>query len=162
MVPVLQQHLPMRLPTLLIVTLFSSTRKADAQHDFPVPPKSADAIAAIRLLNQEYIDAARTSDTRWFSAHMADDVVVVLGSGRRLTKPEFLRMLAEEPKSYKSLTTRSVTVRAFGTTVQVDADAPWELSDGTTGVSRYIDTYAWIDGRWQVISAQITWLPKPN
>jgi ketosteroid isomerase-like protein len=152
----------MRLPTLLIVTLFSSTRKADAQHDLPVPPKSADAIAAIRLLNQEYIDAARTNDARWFSTHMADDVVVVLGSGRRLTKPEFLRMLAEEPKSYKSLTARSVTVRAFGATLQVDADAPWELSDGASGVSRYIDTYAWIDGRWQVISAQITWLPKPN
>jgi len=29
-------------------------------------------------------------------------------------------------------------------------------------VSRYIDTYAWIACRWQVISAQITWLPKAH
>jgi uncharacterized membrane protein len=52
-----------------------------------------------------------------------------------------------------------VTLRAFGQIVQVDADAPWELNDGRTGVSRYIDTWARLDGRWQVISAQITLLP---
>jgi hypothetical protein len=92
---------------------------------------------------------------------MSDDVVVVLGSGRRVRKPEFLAMLRDEPKSYTSLTVRDVTLRVFGPTVQVDADAPWELSNGTKGVSRYIDTYAWLDCRWQVISAQITWLPSP-
>jgi hypothetical protein len=45
--------------------------------------------------------------------------------------------------------------------VQVDADAPWELEDGHRGVSRYIDTYVWLDGRWQVVSAQISLLPVP-
>jgi hypothetical protein len=39
---------------------------------------------------------------------------------------------------------------------KVDAEAPWELADGTTGVSRYIDTWTWLEGRWQVISAQVT------
>ena len=36
---------------------------------------------------------------------------------------------------------------------------PGERTDGRTGVSRYIDTWAWLDCRWQVISAQITSLP---
>ena len=119
-------------------------------------PGQAEAINAVRDLNQGYIDAARTGDAAWFDQHMADEVLVVLGSGRRLRKPEFVDMVRSEPKDYRSLTVHSVELRPFGNIVQVDADAPWELGDGTRGVSRYIDTWAWIDGRWQVISAQIT------
>jgi len=125
------------------------------------PPGPAEAASAVRALNHEYIEAARTGDAAWFRGHMAEDVVVVLSSGRRLRKPEFVAMMRDEPKHYRSLTVRDVTLRVFGPTVQVDADALWELGDGSTGVSRYIDTYAWLDGRWQVISAQITLLPPP-
>ncbi len=125
------------------------------------PPDIPRAISAVRALNQAYIDAARSNDVTWFRRHLAEDVVVVLGSGRRVRKPEFLALMADEPKSFESLTVRDVTLRAFGATIQVDADAPWKLSDGATGVSRYIDTYAWLDCRWQVISAQITLLPRP-
>ena len=124
-------------------------------------PDPAQAISAVRALNQAYIDAARGNDVTWFRRHLAEDVVVVLGGGRRVRKPDFLALMTAEPKSFESLTVRDVTLRAFGTTVQVDADAPWKLNDGTTGVSRYIDTYAWLDCRWQVISAQITLLPQP-
>ena len=124
------------------------------------PPRPDAASAAITVLNEQYIDAARTSNANWFGQHMAEDVVVVLGNGRRVRKPEFLELLKQEPKDYKSLKARDVTVRVYGTTVQVDATAPWELRDGTTGVTRYIDTYAWLDCRWQVISAQLTWLAK--
>jgi len=49
-------------------------------------------------------------------------------------------------------------MRFYGATAIVDGTAPWELRDGTTGVTRYIDTYAWLDCRWQVVSAQLTWL----
>lgn len=124
------------------------------------PPSAAQATAAVRALNQLYIDAARSSDAAWFQRHLAEDVVIVLGNGRRVRKAEFLATLRNEPASYRSLTVRDVTLRVFGSTVQVDADAPWERGDGTKGVSRYIDTYAWLEGRWQVISAQITWLPQ--
>ncbi len=149
----------MRLLVLLTAISLSGTAMAVAK-DCPAPAP-ADAIAAVRLLNQQYIDAARSHDAQWFRAHMAEDVLVVLGAGRRLRKPEFLSMVMNEPKGFKSLTVRDVTLRAFGPTVQVDADAPWELAGGDKGVSRYIDTYAWLDCRWQVISAQITLLPKP-
>ncbi|MFL5494050.1 MAG: nuclear transport factor 2 family protein [Gemmatimonadales bacterium] len=111
------------------------------------------------MLNQQYIAAAETNDATWFSRHLADEVVIVLADGRRMGKADFVALLRQEPKSYRSLTVRDVTLRVFGPTVQVDADAPWELTDGRTGVSRYIDTWAWLDCRWQVISAQITSLP---
>jgi hypothetical protein len=125
-------------------------------------PQPAEATAEVRILNVQCIDAARTSDAAWFRRHLAEDVVIIVGSGRRMRKPEFIAMLRDEPKSYRSFGVCNVTVRVFGPTVQVDADAPWELANGQQGTSRYIDSYAWLDGRWQVISAQVTWLPDPR
>jgi hypothetical protein len=149
----------MLLTALMIAGLFSGAPTADSQKC--EPPEAAQAVSEVGLLNQAYIDAARSNDVAWFRHHMAEDVVVVLGNGRRVRKPEFLGLMTGEPKSFESLTVRDVTLRAFGGTVQVDADAPWKLSDGSAGVSRYIDTYAWLDCQWQVISAQITLLPRP-
>jgi hypothetical protein len=144
------------LPTLLIlVPSGGAAQSCD-------PPTATEAIARVDALNQQYIEAARTGDAAWFDAHMASDVLVILGSGRRQNKTEFLQRLRAAPRGYRSLTVRDATVRAFGTVAQVDADAPWTLTDGATGVSRYIDTYAWIDCRWRVISAQITLLPPPG
>jgi len=123
-------------------------------------PAAADARSAVTALNRQYIEAVRRNDAAWFGEHMAGDALIVLGSGVRLGKADFLATLEAEPKRFRSLTVRDVTVRVFGPAVQVDADAPWELADGTAGVSRYVDTYLWLDGRWQVISAQVTWLPQ--
>ena len=145
---------------MLIVTMLSGALSEKRQSC--TPPSQESAIAAVRELNLQYIAAARTGDAKWFERHMADDVVVVLGSGKRLTKTTFLAAMTQGLRHFKSLTVRDVTVRAFGSIAQVDADAPWEMADGVTGISRYIDTYAWMDCRWQVISAQITLLPRPS
>ena len=123
------------------------------------PASPSEAMEEVRILNHQYIAAVRANDRAWFGEHLADDALVVLGDGRRMHKAAFLRMLRDEPKRFEALAVRDVTLRAFGATVQVDADAPWELSDGSAGVSRYLDTWTWLDGRWQVISAQITPLP---
>lgn len=123
------------------------------------PPSAAEAAASVRALNEAYIDAARTHDAAWFDAHMSEDVIVILGGGQRFAKANFLTAVRSDRRAFRSLTVRDVTVRVFGTTVQVDADALWVLEDGGEGVSRYIDTYAWLDCRWQVVSAQITLLP---
>ncbi len=141
-----------------ITPLFPANRSRTPQGNHS--PEAAAAVAAVRILNQEYIDAARTNDATWFEEHLAEEAVVVLSNGQRLRKAGFLAMVKDEPRSYRSLTVRDATIRVFGATVQVDADAPWHLSDGSEGISRYIDTYLWLDGRWQVISAQITSLPK--
>jgi Domain of unknown function (DUF4440) len=124
-------------------------------------PGPAEAREAVERLNRQYIEAARRGDHAWFSSHMAEDLVVILGGGRRLTRTDFVTMVRNGPNTTRSLSLRDVTLRVFGPTVQVDADAPWERLDGSSGVSRYIDTYAWLDCRWQVVSAQITLLPQP-
>lgn len=150
----------MRLATALLATVIGGiTANTSTECD---PPTVEDATAQVRALNQQYIDAAREGDADWFAEHMADDVVVILGGGRRLRKPDFLAAVAGDTRTFRSLTVRDVTIRVFGSTAQVDADAPWELETGRRGVSRYIDTYAWLACRWQVISAQITLLPEPS
>jgi hypothetical protein len=122
-------------------------------------PTPDSAIADVYALNEQYIAAAGRGDAAWFREHMDEDVLVILGDGARLAKEAFLARTAGQTHRFRSLTVRDVTVRVFGATVQVDADAPWELADGRRGVSRYIDTYLWRDGRWLVISAQVTAMP---
>ena len=135
-----------------ITSLFPRSRDArPAQSE-----SGAEAMERVRALNHEYLAAVRANDAAWFDRHLAEDAVVLLAGGRRLRKPEFLGSLRDAPRRFRSLEARNLTVRWFGATIQVDADAPWELADGSRGVSRYLDTYAWLDGRWQVISAQIT------
>ena|SRR5437868_6911572 len=119
-------------------------------------PGPIEAVAAVRELNFQYLEAVRANDVEWFRTQLAEDVVVIQGSGRRLRKGGYLTLLKNEPRNYLTLRVRDATFRVFGHIVQVDADASWELDDDTTGVSRYIDTWAWIDERWQVISAQVT------
>jgi hypothetical protein len=142
-----------------ITSLFPRARAGAVRDAESASASAAEAIAAVRILNQQYIAAARTNDAEWFRRQVADDAVIVLGGGQRLRKPDFLALLTDAPKLYRSLAVRDVTMRAFGPIVQVDADAPWELADGSAGVSRYIDTWMWLEGRWQVISAQVTPLP---
>ena len=144
--------------TMRINSLFPRARQVESRA--PVQPLPGEIPSELRSLNQEYIDAARTNDTSWFQEYLADDAVIVLGNGRRYRKPQFLALLNDEPIRFSSLVPRDVTVRVFGGTVQVDGDAIWELTDGYQGISRYIDTYVWRDGRWQVISGQITLLPQ--
>jgi hypothetical protein len=147
----------MRIAALLLATIAAGGCMTDSTPC--APPTVDEAAAQVSALNLEYIAAAREGNVAWFTAHLAEDAVVILGSGQRVNKPEFLAYVAGGTRRLRTLTVRDVTVRVFDGTVQVDADAPWELADGHRGISRYIDTYAWIDCRWQVISAQINSLP---
>jgi len=137
-------------------SLFSAARNSSVRK---MVPSQSESAAMIRALNDEYIDAARADDVSWFRDHMADECIVIQGTGRRLTKAEFVTRLVDAPTAYTWLTSHDVIVRVFGAVAQVDAHATWELANGSAGISRYIDTYLWVEGRWRVISAQVTWFP---
>src|SRR5512134_1370538 len=125
------------------ISLFPKTR----------PAPSDDALATVRALNQQHLAASAANDAPWFERHLAADAVLVLGDGRRRGKPEFIALVRERPRRFRSVEATDIRLRAYGPTVQVDADASWELEDGSRGASRYIDTWTWLEGRWQVISA---------
>lgn len=134
-----------------ITSLFPRARNDSRDGD---SAESVVPVAAIRRLNDEYLAALRAADTAWLARHLAEDALFLLGDGRRMGKPAFLAKLREEPRRFRSLEARDVNVRVFGPVIQVDADARWELGNGTRGGSRYLDTWVRLDGRWQVISGQ--------
>ncbi len=148
----------MRIPALLIAIVCAGIRPAASQQCDP--PDAGAGTAQVRILNQEYIAATRANDPAWFLRHLSEDVIVTLSSGRQIRKPEFLAILRQEPKSYRSLTLRDVVVRAVGGMIEAEGEAAWELSDGSKGALRYVNTYTWLDCRWQVSSAQIAALPQ--
>jgi ketosteroid isomerase-like protein len=139
-----------------LTSLFPRARAAARADRFP---PTDDVLEDVRRLNQEYIWAVLANDAGWFDASLADDAVVLVSDGRRLGKSGFVRLLEEDPRAFEVLTVRDVTVRAYGAVVQVDADAPWTMADGTRGVSRYLATWVWQDGRWRAVSLQTTTLP---
>ena len=122
-------------------------------------PEEVGPLPAIRALNEQYLAAVLANDADWFRDHLAEDALVILGDGRRLRKGGFLAEVRGRASRFRSLYAVNVSLRAFGATVQVDADVPWELDNGQRGISRYLDTWANLEGRWQVVSAQITTLP---
>lgn len=119
------------------------------------PPAPDDGNAEVRRLNDEYLAAMLAGDTGWFKRRLAGNAVVMFGDGRRLNKAEFLAMMRAQPGRLRSLEARDVAVRAFGPVVQVDADAPWELADGTRGMTRYLHTWIRLEGGWQVVSVHL-------
>lgn len=137
---------------MAINSLFPRARAAARQPDDSDP-------AAVRSLNEQYLAAVLASDAGWLADHLAEDAVVVMGDGRRLRKSELVTEVRAGARRFRSLYAVNVSVRAFGAMVQVDADAPWETEDGRRGVSRYLGTWAVLDGRWQLVSAQVTTLP---
>jgi hypothetical protein len=119
-----------------ITSLFSRDRST-ARGAQAAAAMTADPLEEIRELNRQYLAAIRAGDATWLRDRLADDALVVLEDGRRLQKSDYLRLLSTEPNRFRSLAAREVTVRAFGPTIQVDADTPWELADGRRGVSRW-------------------------
>lgn len=111
--------------------------------------------ATLERLNQEYVDAFMNADVEWYRKHLAEDFVCIESDGSVLNKSEFLINTAKGPDvvEYKL---EQVDVRIYGPVALVQATGGWSTSDGTQGISRYIDVYVKANGEWKTVSAQIT------
>ena len=92
----------------------------------------AEAVATLHELNAEYIRAFVESDTVWYEQNLTDDFVCIRADGRRIDKPEFLRVTAEGP----------------GVTSYT--------RDGSPMSRRYTDVWRRREDRWLAVAAQIT------
>jgi len=81
-------------------------------------PGPVEAVAAVRELNFQYLEAVRANDVEWFRVQLGEDAVVIQGNGRRLRKAGFLAILKNEPRDYLALRVRDATFRVFGPIVQ--------------------------------------------
>ncbi|MEO8870728.1 MAG: nuclear transport factor 2 family protein, partial [Granulicella sp.] len=110
-------------------------------------------------LNKEYIRASLAGDVEWFRAHLADEFVCIESNGSVQFKDEFLQLAAFE-SDLAEYRLDDVEVRFHGEVALVRASASWATKTGVRGVSRYLDVYVNLQGKWMVVSAQVTRPPQ--
>ena len=123
----------------------------------PALAHAASSHSAIKLmrLNAEYVDAFLRSDIDWYERHLADDFRCILANGGIIDRAGFLADAARSV-AMASFEIEDVDVQFNGDTAIVQARTVQETPDGVRGQSRYTDIWIGRDGRWQVLSVQIT------
>ena len=109
----------------------------------------------LRNLNDEYIQAVRTSDIGWFGAMLGADFQCSLPDGALIDRERFLERAAR-PLDVTDLDVHDVNVRLLGEVAIVHARTTYTASDGRRGSGRYTDVWARRDGRWLAVAAHFT------
>jgi ketosteroid isomerase-like protein len=112
-----------------------------------------DDLAVLVRLNQDYIDAVRTSNVRRFDQILGDDFLCTLSDGRLVDRAEFLA-LHGQPTTARNLEAHDVQVRLLGDTAIVHAATTFTHPDGRLGRGRYTDVWARRNGGWVAVAAQ--------
>ena len=114
---------------------------------------SADDIATLARLNDDYIDAVRTSNVQRFSEILGEDFLCTLADGSLIDRTQFLAHAAK-PTTALGLQAHDVNVRLLGDTAIVHAATSFTYPDGRRGRGRYTDVWVRRDGRWVAVAAQ--------
>src|SRR5262249_33776212 len=109
----------------------------------------------LRDLNAGYINAFLNADAAWYDAHLSDDFICVRADASVLDKPTFLAGTTPAAAAEEDLLD-DAAVRIHGQAAYVTALGTWRRKDGSTGQTRYIDSYVKTDEGWRVVSAQLT------
>jgi uncharacterized protein (TIGR02246 family) len=116
-------------------------------------PARADDLSAVVRLNDDYIDAVRTSNVKRFGEILADDFLCTMSDGTLVNRVEFLAHAAK-PTTARDLAVQDVNVRMLGDTAIVHAATTFTYPDGRHGRGRYTDVWMKRDGRWLAVAAQ--------
>lgn len=119
-------------------------------------PSLEEEKATLRALNENYVRSFMQADASWYDANSADDFICVRADGSVQEKSAFLEAAKAGPGTVVSYDLSEVDVRIHGESAFVTALGTWRRTDGVTGKTRYIDAYAKVNGRWKVVSAQLT------
>lgn len=118
-------------------------------------PVIASDSAQLVELNRGYVAAFVNSDWAWYDAHLTADYECLCPDGSVVSRGDFIEG-SRRPMSYQSFLLDSVRVKLSGDVALITAITPYVRKDGTTGVSRYTDTWVRRGGVWKTWQAQIT------
>jgi ketosteroid isomerase-like protein len=125
---------------------------------------SVDDRRAVAALDAEYQAAVKTNDAATMARILADDFVLVTGSGKTYSKADMLKDARSEDTSYEHNDEDVQTIRVWGGTAVVTAKL-WEK--GTTNGKSFdhkfwfSDTYIRMPAGWKYVFGQSS-LPLPN
>jgi uncharacterized protein (TIGR02246 family) len=109
--------------------------------------------ALLSSLNDDYIDAVRTSNVSRFREILASDFLCTTADGTLIDRDQFLANAAV-PTTALDLQVHDVNVRVLGDAAVVHAATTFRHPDGRPGRGRYTDVWSRRDGRWLAVAAQ--------
>jgi hypothetical protein len=116
---------------------------------------TASDLETLVRLNDDYINAVRTSNVARFEEILAPDFLCSLPDGSLIDRSQFLEHTAK-PYTLRGLEAHDVNVRIMGDTAIVHARTTFTLPNGAPGSGRYTDVWARRDGRWVAVAAHVT------
>jgi ketosteroid isomerase-like protein len=119
-------------------------------------------VAALATQADAWDKAIVRKDRAAIAGNMADDFRSIDGAGTVETKPVFVDGLMDAKLAIDPYTVEDFDVRLFGDVALLSGRTKMTgRFDGKPFTShyRYIDIYAKRNGRWQIVSVQITRLP---
>jgi ketosteroid isomerase-like protein len=117
--------------------------------------REAEDLAALRELNQAYLDSVVHGDVQRFGELLAPDFLCSPPDGALLDKSEFLLRTAA-PRTLERLDAHDVRIRIEGDLAIVHAATTYTTLGGAEGRGRYTDIWARRGGRWLAIAAHVT------
>lgn len=118
---------------------------------------TGEDMQVLRQLNDSYVNAFRNADVAWYDAHLAPDYVVTNSDGSFSDRAAALAAFARPTFAthFRTFPVDQINIRRFGDVALIEAENAYETKDGRTGISRYIDIWQKVGGRWRCISAHI-------
>ncbi|MGY1531573.1 nuclear transport factor 2 family protein [Luteimonas sp. A649] len=137
------------LCTAFILTACTST---------PVEPKTYPSLTAA---SDAYFSASRSGDTAKAASLLAEDHLFIGPTGKVQDKPTRVAWLKGNQDWLPSVSAQDVEVKQFGQTGRISG--VWVIPEaGATIHERFIHVWSFQDGRWQMISHQVTEMPPPE
>jgi ketosteroid isomerase-like protein len=127
-------------------------------------PSEADDAATVAALDTKYQAAVKANDWAGMAAILADDFVLVTGSGKVFTKADLLAGARSGTVVYEHQEDTNQKVRVWGSTAVVTA-LLWEKgTDGARAFDKrlwFSDTYVKTPAGWRYVFGQAS-LPLPD
>jgi hypothetical protein len=111
--------------------------------------------AALVDLNRNYIRAVDEADVAWFDANLAKDFLNTDPDGSIVDRDAFLAQIGRG-STVKNIREHDVLIQLFGPHAIIHARTSYVKSDGSAGAGRFTDSWHWISGRWQCVSAHVS------
>jgi ketosteroid isomerase-like protein len=153
----------MTMKTFLLGTLLAGALSAVALHG-AMGSSAGDDAKVVAALDTQYQSAVFKNDSATMDHILADDFVLVTGSGKVFNKTDLLNEAREGHRTYELQQDTAQTVRVWGDTAVVTAKLSAKGTENGKGFDYalwFSDTYVRTPSGWRYVFGQAS-LPLPN